>query len=125
VTRGADLRVSGTLESLKVKEGSTVLGALRVIDANRMGIAFVVDSGGRVIGVTTDGDIRHAFVRGLGLHAPVVEAMTREFVFGTPEMTRAQLRSRLPGRTRVMPIVDAAGRLVDVANLWTVGDPER
>jgi sialic acid synthase SpsE/sugar phosphate isomerase/epimerase/CBS domain-containing protein len=125
VTRGADPRVSGTLESLTVKEGSTVLGALRIIDANRMGIAFVVDAGGRVIGVTTDGDIRHAFVRGLGLHAPVVDAMTRDFVFGTPEMTRAQLRSRLPGRTRVMPIVDGAGRLVDVANLWTVGDLER
>jgi sialic acid synthase SpsE/sugar phosphate isomerase/epimerase/CBS domain-containing protein len=125
VTRGADPRVRGTLESLKVSEGSTVFGALRIIDANRMGIAFVIDAAGRVIGVTTDGDIRHAFVRGLGLHAPVVEAMTREFVFGTPEMTRAQLRSRLPGRTRVMPIVDAEGRLVDVANLWTVGDPER
>jgi sialic acid synthase SpsE/sugar phosphate isomerase/epimerase/CBS domain-containing protein len=125
VTRGADPRVRGTLESLKVGEGATVFGALRIIDANRMGIAFVVDAGGRVVGVVTDGDIRHAFVRGLGLHAPVVEAMTREFVFGTPEMTRAQLRSRLPGRTRVMPIVDAEGRLVDVANLWTVGDLER
>lgn len=125
VTRGADPRVRGTLESLIVSEGATILGALRIIDANRMGIAFVVDAGGRVIGVTTDGDIRHAFVRGLGLHAPVIEAVTRGFVFGTPEMTRAQLRSRLPGRTRVMPIVDAQGRLVDVANLWTVGDPER
>jgi sialic acid synthase SpsE/sugar phosphate isomerase/epimerase/CBS domain-containing protein len=125
VTRGADPRVRGTLESLTVGESATVFGALRIIDANRMGIAFVVDAGGRVIGVATDGDIRHAFVRGLGLHAPVVEAMTREFVFGTPEMTRAQLRSRLPGRTRVMPIVDSEGRLVDVANLWTVGDPER
>jgi N-acetylneuraminate synthase len=125
VTRGADPRVQGTLESLTIGETATVFGALRVIDANRMGIAFVVDGLGRVIGVATDGDIRHAFVRGLGLHSPVTEVMTREFVFGTPEMTRAQLRSRLPGRTRVMPIVDANGRLVDVANLWTVGDGPR
>jgi CBS domain-containing protein len=42
--------------------------ALRVIDTNRMGIAFVLDSDRRVVGVVTDGDIRHAFVRGINLH---------------------------------------------------------
>ena len=112
----------GSIESLVVDEGATLLGVLRVIDLNRMGIAFVLGADRRVLGVVTDGDIRHALVTGLGLHSPVSDAMTRTFVFGSPDMTVAERRARLPGRTRVMPVLDADRRLVDVANLWTVGD---
>ena len=49
---------------------------LRVIDTNQMGIAFVLDTDRRVIGVVTDGDIRHAFVRGINLHDEVRQAMS-------------------------------------------------
>jgi sugar phosphate isomerase/epimerase/CBS domain-containing protein len=122
IGRTPDPETRATLAMLTVSDTATTFGTLRVIDANRMGIAFVIDAAGKVVGVATDGDIRHAFVRGLGLHSPIVDVMNRDFVFGTPELTRAQIRSRLPGRTRVMPILDHEGRLVDVANLWTVGD---
>lgn len=122
VGRAPDPASRGTLASLVVADSATIFGALRVIDANRMGIAFIVDVERRVVGVVTDGDIRHAFVRGLGLHTPVRDVMTRDFVHGAPGMTRDELRARLPGRTRVMPIIDESRRLVNVANLWTVGD---
>jgi hypothetical protein len=42
--------------------------------------------------------------------------MTREFAAGTAGMTPADLEARLPGRTRVMPILDADRRLVDYAS---------
>ena len=92
-----------------------------MIDTNRMGIAFVLDGARRVVGVVTDGDIRHAFVRGINLHDDVGQAMTRTFVHGEAGMSPAELRARLPGRTRVMPILDADGRLVDFASLDTLG----
>jgi perosamine synthetase len=98
-----------------------VFTALRVIDTNRMGIAFVLDPDRRVVGVVTDGDIRHAFVRGINLHDEIGQAMTRSFVHGTAGMSQAQLRALLPGRTRVMPVLDADGRLVDFASLETFG----
>ena len=79
-------------------------------------VVFVIDDRRRVVGVLTDGDIRHAFVRGLGLHAPVHEVMTRSYAFGEAGMTPAELESRLPGRTRVMPMLDAEQRLVDFAS---------
>ena len=122
MARKTDPAARGDLASLTLRDTATVFGALRVIDANRMGIAFVVDAAHSVVGVVTDGDLRHAFVRGLGFHSPVADIMTRDFVFGTPKMTREEIRARLPGRTRVMPILDSERRLVDVANLWTVGD---
>ena len=37
----------------------------------------------------TDGDLRHAFARGLGLHTLVSEVMTREFRHGAVGMTKS------------------------------------
>ena len=98
--------------------------AVRILgdDPPRARRARIVDAGRRVLGVVTDGDIRHAIVHGVPMHARVTQAMTTDFVRGAPGESRDSLRARLPGRTRVMPIVDGDGRLVDVANLWTVGD---
>lgn len=121
--RGADRRARADLAALTVPATASVFAALRAIDQNKMGIAFVLDDARRVIGVVTDGDIRHAFVRGLGLHSPVSDAMTRTFIFGEAGMSPAALRARLPGRTRVMPILDAEHRLVDVATLDTLATP--
>jgi sugar phosphate isomerase/epimerase len=119
--RPSDRRVRPDLRSLTVMDDATIFTALRVIDTNKMGIAFVLDGNRRVVGVVTDGDIRHAFVRGINLHDEVGQAMTRKFVSGTVGMSPAELRSRLPGRTKIMPIVDGEGRLVDFASLETLG----
>jgi N-acetylneuraminate synthase len=120
--RPSDRRTRPDLRAMTVLRDTTIFSALRVIDNNRLGIAFVLDDTRRVIGVVTDGDIRHALVRGVNLHDDVEKAMTKTFVHGEPGMSQAELRARLPGRTRVMPILDHAGRLVDYASLETLGD---
>lgn len=114
--RPADRRARADLAALTVPDDATLFGALRAIDANRMGIVFVVDPDRRVVGVLTDGDVRHAFVRGFGLHARVADVMTRDFTHGTAGMTADALAALLPGRTRVMPVLDADRRLVDYAS---------
>jgi sialic acid synthase SpsE/sugar phosphate isomerase/epimerase/CBS domain-containing protein len=119
--RPSDRRTRPDLRALTVMDDATMFTALRVIDVNRMGIAFVLDSSRRVVGVVTDGDIRHAFVRGLTLHDDVAQAMTKTFVHGEAGMSPEELRARLPGRTRVMPILDVDGRLVDYASLENPG----
>jgi CBS domain-containing protein len=119
--RSGERRDRPHLRDLTVTDAATIFTTLRVIDHNRMGIVFVVDHARRVVGVVTDGDIRHAFVRGINLHDDIGQAMTRTFVRGEVGMSAADLRARLPGRTQVMPIVDADGRLVDFASLDTLG----
>ena len=81
-----------------------------------MGIVFVLDDDAQVVGVLTDGDVRHALVRGFGLRAAVSDVMTRQFTYGDTAMSPDTLLARLPGRTRVMPILDEHGRLVDYAS---------
>ena len=104
------------LDSLAVSTDATVLAVLQTIDRNRMGIAFVLDESKVVRGVVTDGDIRSAIVRGANLHTPVSEIMTRAFAFARAGMSPDEIRSRLHGRTRVLPVVDADGRLVSYAS---------
>ena len=104
------------LESLIVPSTATIFTALQTIDLNRMGIAFICDDAHKILGVVTDGDLRHAFVKGNNLHTPITDVMTKNFASGTPEMTAADRRAKLPGRTQVLPIVDSAGRLVDFAS---------
>src|SRR4029077_14243021 len=78
--RPRDRRTRPDLRALTVMDDATIFTALVVIDTNRMGLAFVLDNTRRVVGVVTDGDIRHAFVRGISLHDDVTQAMTRNFV---------------------------------------------
>ena len=114
--RPADRRARADLAALTVPDDATLFSALRAIDSNRMGIVFVMDAERHVVGVLTDGDVRHAFVRGFGLHSAVADVMTRDFAGGSAGMTRAELEAKLPGRTRVMPILDGDRRLADYAS---------
>lgn len=119
---GVDRRTRPDLAALTVPASGTIFAALRVIDSNRMGIAFVVDDARRVVGVVTDGDLRHAQARGLNSHSDIGEAMTREFIFGLAGMSPEELRERVKGRrTGIMPILDADGHLVDFASGDTIG----
>ena len=54
------------------------------------------------------------------MHGSVRDVMTKTFVHGEAGMSPDQLRALLPGRTRVMPILDADRRLVDFASLDTI-----
>jgi len=114
--RGVDRRARPDLAALTVRAEATLFTALRAIDENRMGIVFIVDGDRKVVGVLTDGDVRHAFVRGFNLHSATGDVATRAFTFGTAAMTAAELRAALRGRTRVMPVLDADHRLVDYAS---------
>ena len=120
VQRGVDRRARPDLAALTVPDDATVFTAEVAMDRNRMGIVFVLDAARRVVGVVTDGDIRHAVVRGVGMHGSVRDVMTKTFVHGEAVMSPDQLRALLPGRTRVMPILDADRRLVDFASLDTI-----
>jgi N-acetylneuraminate synthase len=116
LTQDSDSRKRRELDLLTVPASATVLATLQAIDRNRMGIAFIVDDHRTVVGVVTDGDIRHGIVRGNNLHSNVTDVMTRAFAFAKNDMTAEEIRALLQGRTRILPVVDGTGRLVDYAS---------
>ena len=79
--------------------GATILEALRAIDAGGEAITFVVDTGDRVIGTLTDGDIRRAILRGASLEDRVLlQVMRRDFTAVTPQDGRAEVLDLMRAR---------------------------
>ena len=99
--RPSDRRTRPDLRALTVMDDATVFTALRVIDTNRMGIAFVLDARPprrRASSPTATSVTRSSAAS--TLHDDVGQAMTRTFVHGEAGMSPTDLRARLPGRTR-------------------------
>jgi dTDP-glucose pyrophosphorylase len=114
-----------SLEEFLVSRSTSVRDAAEQIDRNGMGIVLAVDEDGRLLFTVTDGDLRRAVLAGLDL-AETVErlagiAKPERFAepltasAGTPadELLRLMVESTL----RQIPLLDEAGRVVDLALL--------
>ena len=107
-----------TLKGLTIAPETTIRTALEIIDRSRMQIALVVDPEGRLVASLTDGDVRRGLLRGVGLEAPVSEVMHRSPTTvrrGAPDAaTRRLIAER---KLQHVPVLDEAGRLVDLATV--------
>lgn len=106
--------MSQDLENTTIAETATVAEALRVIDLNKLGVAFALDAAGRVSGLVTDGDIRRQILKNNDLAAPIAGFMTRKFVFVELSASREQILKLLDHQVRVLPVLDRARRLVRI-----------
>lgn len=102
----------------------TLTDALRALQANREGVAVVVDSDGRVLGTVIDADIRRATLSAVEMSAPVTAVMSRNPVRAAPGATNEELLDVMRlHRLRAVPIVDD-GVLVDVKGLTSLVEDE-
>lgn len=94
----------------------TIRKTLFVINEHALRAAFVIDQQGVFLGLVTDGDIRRGLLREVGLDAPVSKVMNRSpFICKPDEIQADQVRDILELRKFLhLPVVDDAGRLVDV-----------
>jgi dTDP-glucose pyrophosphorylase len=102
-----------------------ILKAIAVIDANRRGVALVVDEARHFLGTVTDGDVRRAIMAGLDLKLPVSELLQRRSVQLYPAPISAtrdtpqvgQLALMRQAGIRHLPLLDSQGCVVDLALL--------
>ena len=96
--------------------------AARRLDEEGFGIVLVVEPGGGLAGIMTNGDFRRYVLGGGGLGAPVTRAMNADPVTvktGAPGGLEAALEERFADKgIRYVPVLDGRGRLVDVAFCW-------
>ncbi|WP_080578408.1 nucleotidyltransferase family protein [Sinorhizobium fredii] len=97
-----------------VSSESTVIDAIKVIDAAAMQIALYVDGDKRLVGVVTDGDIRRAILRGTQLHDPVSQVLNYQPLVAREGMSMHELAQLICGKSRILrlPVVDGAGKVV-------------
>jgi dTDP-glucose pyrophosphorylase len=113
------------LTQLVVSPNSCIREVLECIDRGAQGIALVLDDERRLIATVTDGDVRRAILAGMDLELSVNELlMQRDPTFhsgpvtapeGTPDEALLHLMSGTS--LRQIPLVDEAGRVVNIALL--------
>jgi dTDP-glucose pyrophosphorylase len=109
---------------LLVRPEATLRDALEAITKNSRQMVTVVDAGGRLVGLVTDGDVRRALLRGAFLESPVLEIMNRAPTVAPEGIGRDDALALMQGRAiRHLPIVDARGALVDLLVLEALLEP--
>ena len=104
-----------------ISEERTLFDALEVINSIGAGplVLFVLDKGKKMVGTLTDGDIRRGLLRGLDVHAPISEAMHRNFNFlrnGVDDVV-VSLQKQRELKMKLVPILDDDNHIVDVINI--------
>lgn len=104
------------LKALTIAPGATVREAIEAIDRSKRQIALVVAGDGRLVATVTDGDVRRGLLRGIDLEGPVEQVMHASPTTVTAGAPDAEARRIIRERKlHHVPVIDGAGRLVDLA----------
>lgn len=92
--------------------------AIGVLDRGGLQIAVVVDEQRHILGTVTDGDVRRALIRQVGLDAPIAEVMARQPRTAPAGSTKERVL-QLMERHQIsqIPLVDAENRVVGIETL--------
>jgi arabinose-5-phosphate isomerase len=113
-------------ENPTVGAGASLLEVVQAIGRGGLGAVNVLDGGGRLAGIVTDGDVRRALqrVRLEDLAGLTAEGlMTREPVVVAPDLlahAALQLMENRPSQIAVLPVVDTGGRCVGLLRLHDI-----
>ena len=107
----------------RVAPDALMKGAVLEMTRGKLGCTTVVDGGGHLIGLITDGDLRRLMEREESpLRRAVAEVMTREPVtISRAELASAALRIMEERKVTSIPVVDEDRRLeglVQIHDLW-------
>ena len=105
-----------SLNLFLISELAPLREALVKIEANHHGIILTTSTSNKVSGLATDGDIRRKLLTGASLDDPISSCTNSEFVWADQTTSRELLLKQLEHRIRVIPLLDAARRLVGIVS---------
>lgn len=108
--------MSFNTEKYLIDEGASIKEALIKVEENHYGMIFTQTSLGKVVGLATDGDIRRAILRGVGLDDCIAACVNREFIWAPLGFSRERLIKRLDSHVRFVPILDESGKLHSIVS---------
>jgi dTDP-glucose pyrophosphorylase len=114
------------IESYLVRLETTLREVIACIDRNGKGIALVIEPEGRLLATVSDGDIRRAILENVNLDDSVQSLLVKRnettaghapvtVLLGTSDADLLHVMNK--AEIRQIPIVDAAGRVMDMAFL--------
>ncbi|PMZ98235.1 MULTISPECIES: CBS domain-containing protein [unclassified Pseudomonas] len=106
--------MNSLVQTLSISARRSILDAIEHIEAGALQIAFVVDDGGCLVGVVTNGDVRRHLLQGGQTDAPVTTCMNRQFRAVAVGTSREELLKLFDLGYIAIPGVDAEQRLAEV-----------
>tara|TARA_B110000008_G_scaffold279475_1_gene326683 strand:+ start:2621 stop:4042 length:1422 start_codon:yes stop_codon:yes gene_type:complete len=97
-----------------ILESSTIGEGLLKIDKNKIGMVFITDIEERVIGVSSDGDIRSGLLNNRKLSDSLKTVYNSNFVWEKDTADRESILKLLDSKIKVIPILNSEKRLVEV-----------
>ncbi len=104
------------IKNITVDSSSTIREVLQAIDRGGLGVALLVESESKkFVGLITDGDVRRALLKGLGLESTVNNIDHPETITATVDMDMDEVSAMFSEPIRVVPVLDNEKRVVDLA----------
>lgn len=113
--------VTPALASVTAPRAASLRDVLELIDRSGLAVALLVDDGGTLVGLLTDGDVRRAILRGVDLAEPALESATTSPHTVAAGSSRAHVLDLMKAlRIVAVPEVDSSGRVVGLHTLSDV-----
>ena len=113
-------------EKILLNPNDTLSKAITVLDEGGMRIALVVDKAGKLQGTITDGDIRRALLRHLGMDALVTEVMQQNPTTALETDDYETLLAIMKSKDLLhMPVLDSDGCIVSLETLQHLLNSEK
>jgi len=98
--------------------GASIEQALQSLNASTMQIVLAVSPENKLAGTLTDGDIRRAFLKGMGLASPIDEVLHPKPLVVPPDMGRELILQLMQAnKIHQLPVVDSQGVVVGL-HVW-------
>lgn len=98
------------LNKFVLRPNQKLKDALKV--ANMIGIAFIADNSGKLLGVITDGDIRRSAIKGYSMDTVVSRVMNRDYFYAIEGTKDSEIFAMLPRQVYCIPVVNQDGIIV-------------
>jgi perosamine synthetase len=104
------------IKKITVDSSGTIRKVLQAIDRGGLGVALLVEPGSKkFVGLITDGDVRRALLKGLGLESSASRINHPETITATVDMDMDEISAMFSEPIRVVPVLDSDRRVVDLA----------
>ena len=104
------------IKKITVKSTGTIRMVLQAIDRGALGVALLVEPDSeKFVGLVTDGDVRRALLKGLGLESSASRIDHPETITATVDMNIDEISALFNEPIRVIPVLNNERRVVDLA----------
>jgi len=102
-------------KQIVISPDTSILDAIKLIDAGQVRIVLVTDEKERLLGTVTDGDVRRGILRGVCLSEDVRRVMQKEPVIARRSDSNEKIQSLMRRKlVQQVPILDRAGKILQV-----------